>query len=180
MLVFGANGKVGQAAIQMATMLGARVIGVARGDEGYIGHANSPIEMIHSDNEDVPERVKELTGGIGAPIVFNTVGSPYFADAALCLAKHGRLMMIGTIDRVVPFDILQFYRGQHRYFGIDTLALDTRTTIGVLATLTPHFEAGLLKPFPVVDRAIFGLEDAAEAYAKVLRSDRDRVVLVPR
>ena len=62
-------------------------------------------------------------GGHGADIVFNTVGSPYFEVANRAMAMRGRQIFISTIERSVPFDIFAFYRGQHRYIGVDTLAL---------------------------------------------------------
>jgi NADPH:quinone reductase len=61
-LIMGLNGKVGQAATQIATWRGARVIGVVRKSEGYAGHANGPVEVIDSSAVDVPAKVKELTG----------------------------------------------------------------------------------------------------------------------
>lgn len=179
-LIFGANGNVGQAAIQIATMLGARVIGVARGDEGYIGHAKAAPEMIASDRSDVVSAVREVTEGKGANLIFNTVGSPYFDVASDCLAKGGCQILIGTIERTVPFDILKFYRGEHRYIGLDTLSLSTETTIGLLKTMTPHFEAADLRPFPIDDAGIFGLGDAASAYARVMKATRGRTVLFPQ
>jgi NADPH:quinone reductase len=72
-VVLGVNGKVGQAAAQIATWRGARVIGVVRKDEGYEGHANGSIDIINSEATDVAARVHELTGGKGAQIVFNSV-----------------------------------------------------------------------------------------------------------
>lgn len=178
-VVMGANGKVGQAAVQMATMLGARTIGVTRRDEGYIGHASAEVEMIDASSQDVGAAIRELTQGLGAPLIYNTVGSPYMLAAAEGLAKRGRQILIGTIDRIVPFDILQFYRGQHQYLGIDTLALDTRATVATLTELAPHFESGALRPFSIEADGIHSLEDAANAYAKVMRSDRERIVIVP-
>ena len=80
-LVMGVNGKVGQAATQIATWHGARVIGVVRKGEPYEGHANSQVEVIDASATDVAARVRELTGGKGADIVFNTVGDPYFEAA---------------------------------------------------------------------------------------------------
>ena len=47
-VIFGVTGKVGQAAVQIATWRGARVIGVARKNEPYVGHTNGPVEMIDS------------------------------------------------------------------------------------------------------------------------------------
>ena len=85
-LIMGLNGKVGQAAAQLATWRGARVIGVVRKDEAYEGHANGPVEVINSASTDVAARVRELTDGKGADIVFNTVGDPYFQAAHRSLA----------------------------------------------------------------------------------------------
>src|ERR1043165_1656248 len=58
-LVMGVNGKVGQAATQIATWHGARVIGVVRKSEPYEGHANSPVEVINAAATDVATRVRE-------------------------------------------------------------------------------------------------------------------------
>jgi NADPH2:quinone reductase len=90
-LVMGVNGKVGQAAVQIATWRGARVIGVVRRNEPYEGHANSNVDVIDASATDVATRVRELTGGKGADIVFNTVGDPYFQAAHKSLAIRGRM-----------------------------------------------------------------------------------------
>src|ERR1700719_1434054 len=67
-LVMGVNGKVGQAAVQIASWHGARVLGVVRKREPYEGHANSPVEVIVSSATDVATRVRELTKCKGADI----------------------------------------------------------------------------------------------------------------
>lgn len=178
-VVFGANGKVGQAAIQMITLMGARAIGVTRRTESYAGHANAPVQMIDSSTINAADAIRDLTDGEGASLIYNTVGSPYFEAASDALAKRGRQILIGTIDHVVPFDILKFYRGQHQYIGIDTLALNTKATVAMLTEMAPHFENGALRPFAVSDASIHPLENASVAYAKVMQSDRERIVLVP-
>src|SRR3954447_10214603 len=127
-LVFGVNGKVGQAAVQIATWQGARVIGVVRKAEPYEGHTNASIEVIDASATDVATRVRELTDGRGADIVFNTVGDPYFQAAHKSLALRGRQILIAAVDRIVQFNILEFYRGQHTYVGIDTLGLSSIAT----------------------------------------------------
>jgi len=88
-LVMGVNGKVGQAAVQIASWHGARAIGVVRKSEPYEGHANSKVEIIDASATDVATRVRELTDGKGADIVFNTVGDPYFQAAHKSLAVRG-------------------------------------------------------------------------------------------
>ncbi len=72
-LILGINGKVGQAAAQIAGWLGARVIGAVRKAEPYRGHASGDVAIIDSSSGDVAARVRELTGAKGADIVFNTV-----------------------------------------------------------------------------------------------------------
>lgn len=178
-LVCGANGKVGQAAIQLATLAGARVFGVEYKPMDYLGHANSDIEMLDSSSQDVAAIVRAKTGGRGADIVFNTVGSPYFELGNNALAKQGRQIFISTFDRAVPFDIFNFFRGRHKYIGVDTLALDSVYGARIFDLLKPKFEQGLLKPFPINPRAVYGLSEAAEAYRSVLRSTPDRVILKP-
>jgi NADPH:quinone reductase-like Zn-dependent oxidoreductase len=178
-LVMGVNGKVGQAAAQIATWHGARVIGVVRKNEGYEGHANSAVEMIDASAGDVATRLRELTANKGADIVFNTVGNPYFEAAHKSLALRGRQILIATIERTVPFNILEFYRGQHTYVGIDTLGLSSVATGAVLRELGPGFAGGYLKPFPIKANAIFPLEQAKAAFIAVAGSSRDRVILQP-
>jgi NADPH:quinone reductase-like Zn-dependent oxidoreductase len=178
-LVMGVNGKVGQAAVQIATWHGARVIGVVRKREPYEGHANASVEVIDASAMDVATRVRELTGGKGADIVFNTVGDPYFEAAHKSLALRGRQILIATIERVVPFNILEFYRGQHTYVGIDTLGLSSVATGAVLRELGPGFASGHLKPFPIKASAIYPLQDAKAAFVAVAGSSRDRVILRP-
>ncbi|MEY9368070.1 NADPH:quinone reductase-like Zn-dependent oxidoreductase [Bradyrhizobium diazoefficiens] len=64
-LVLGVNGKVGQAAVQIATWQGARVIGVVRKAETYEGHSNASIEVIDASATDVATRVRDVTAREG-------------------------------------------------------------------------------------------------------------------
>jgi NADPH:quinone reductase-like Zn-dependent oxidoreductase len=178
-LVMGVNGKVGQAAVQIATWHGARAIGVVRKQERYEGHANAGVDVIDASATDVATRVRELTDGKGADIVFNTVGDPYFQAAHKSLALRGRQILIAAIDRIVQFNILEFYRGQHTYVGIDTLGLSSVATGDLLRELAPGFASGQLKPFPINPASVFPLEDAKRAFVAVAGSSRDRVILKP-
>jgi NADPH:quinone reductase len=178
-LVMGVNGKVGQAAAQIATWRGARVIGVVRKAEAYAGHAGADIDVIDSSSADIAARVRELTDGRGADIVFNTVGDPYFQAAHRSLALRGRQILIATIERTVPFNILEFYRGQHTYVGVDTLGLSSIATGEILRELAPGFAGGQLKPFPIHASAVYSLDDARRAYLAVAGASRDRIVLRP-
>ena len=178
-LVMGLNGKVGQAATQLASWRGARVIGVVRKDEDYEGHASGPVEVINASTTNVAARVREFTDGKGADIVFNTVGDPYFEAANKSLALAGRQILIAAVDKIVPFNILEFYRGRHTYVGIDTMAFSSVASADILRDALPGFVSGHLKPYPIADNAIYSLTDAKAAYLAVSGSARDRVILKP-
>lgn len=176
-LVMGANGKVGQAAVQLAADGGARVIAVQRHPGPFAGFACAPVAVIDASREDVAARVRELTDGRGADIVYNTVGSAYFAAANQSMAKGGTQIFIATQERAVPFDIFAFYRGKHTYVGIDSLAMDCVESSAQLDAMRAGFERGTLRPFPVA--RTFALEAAATAYRDVLAGSADRMVLNP-
>jgi NADPH:quinone reductase-like Zn-dependent oxidoreductase len=111
--------------------------------------------------------------------VFNTVGSPYFVAANRAMAHGACQIFIATVERDVPFDIFAFYRGRHRYVGVDTLALDSAASAAILEALRPQFEAGALTPFPVLPQCTYPLARAADAYRAVLDGAPHRIVLTP-
>ncbi|MDR2332493.1 MAG: zinc-binding alcohol dehydrogenase family protein [Burkholderiaceae bacterium] len=178
-LVLGANGKVGQAAVQLATRAGARVIGVDRNADTYRGHASAPITMFDSATPDLAQRILECSEGRGADIAYNTVGSPYFDPALNSLAIGGTQVLISTIDRSVPFDILAFYRRNLQMLGVDSLKLSVTHCAQVLNTLLPGFNDGSLQAFDVDESTLLPFTEAADAYRKVLSGSMDRVVLAP-
>jgi NADPH:quinone reductase len=179
-LVLGLNGRVGQAAAQIASWRGARVIGMVRRAEPYHGHAMGEVTVIDSSSGNAAARVRELTGGNGADIVFNTVGEPYYDAGSKALATMGRQIFIASLRTPVPFDIFAFYRGRHSYFGIDTLALSTADSADILRSLLPGFTSGALKPFPIAGRAVFSLGQAREAYAAALGGEQNRTIIDPK
>jgi NADPH:quinone reductase-like Zn-dependent oxidoreductase len=103
--------------------------------------------MIDGSSADIAAVVRAETGGHGADIVYNTVGSPYFAAANQAMAHGGHQILISTVERPVPFDIFTFYRGQHAFVGVDSLALDASASAAVLRDLLAGFASGQLRPF---------------------------------
>jgi NADPH:quinone reductase-like Zn-dependent oxidoreductase len=177
--VMGANGKVGQAAVQLAAQAGAQVIAVQRQAGPYASFAAGTVHVIDARSEDVAARIRELSGGRGADIVYNTVGSPYFAAANAAMAKGAAQIFIATVERPVPFDIFTFYRGMHTYVGIDSLALDCVAAAERLDAMRAGFDAGTLQPFPIAHSAVYALADALTAYRSVLGGASERTVLRP-
>ncbi|HEX4781495.1 MAG TPA: zinc-binding alcohol dehydrogenase family protein [Usitatibacter sp.] len=177
--IFGASGKVGQAAIQLATRNGATVFAVDRRAGAPRGFASGSVRYIDSSAEKPSEVIRAESNGKGANIVFNTVGSPYFAEANASLAKRGTQVFIATVERSVPFDIFAFYRGMHTYVGVDSIALTAVDSAHIFEALTPGFEDGTLEPFPVAAGSTFTLEQATAAYRAVLKGSAERLAFVP-
>ena len=177
-LVTAVNGMVGQAAAQIAAMHGARVFGVTRRAAPF-AQSHCKVRMIDGSSEDLATVIRDETAGHGADIVYNTVGSPYFAAANQAMAHGARQVFIATIDRPVPFDIFTFYRGRHSYFGIDSLALDASASATLLRALLPGLANRQLRPLPIANDTCYPLEQAQDAYRTVHAITRDRVVLLP-
>lgn len=177
-LVCGANGRVGQAAIQLASAHGLQIFGVERTTQEYRGHSNVPVDMIDA-SAGIAQYIRDTTQGRGVDLVFNTVGSPYFVEAHAAMAHNATQIFISTIDRSVPFDIFQFFRAQHTFVGIDTMKLNTAACAAIFDHLSDGFESRKLKPFEVPKSALFSLDNAADAYRAVYKGSRDRLVLQP-
>jgi NADPH:quinone reductase-like Zn-dependent oxidoreductase len=179
-VVFGANGKVGQAVVQIAARAGARVIAVQRRDALH-GIACAPVEVVNAAAIDPADRILELTSGRGADLVFNTVDRAYWQAGHAVMAKGAvQIFIIATKGETVPFDLFRFYRNMHRFVGVDTLGLDAVKSCALLDTLRPGFEDGTLRPYPVLDENKFDLTNAATAYRRVLAGAADRMILKPK
>lgn len=178
--VFGANGKVGQAAVQLAAQAGAQVIAVQRQD-ALEGFACGPVSIVNArTTTDVAARIMELTNGRGVDVAYNTVDSVYFEAAQKVMAKGAtQIFIIATKGQTVPFDVFSFYRGMHSFVGIDTLAFTAAETNERLDAMRVGFEAGTLKPFPVAAANALPLTRALEGYKAVLAGAANRIVLVP-
>ncbi|MCZ6604966.1 MAG: zinc-binding alcohol dehydrogenase family protein [Alphaproteobacteria bacterium] len=178
--VMGLNGKVGQAVTQIATALGAKVIGVERTRDDYAGHTNGPVEVINAANEDIVEAIMEKTEGKGADIVFNTVGEPYLGLGNSSLRPRGRQVVINALDKHATLDLSQFYRKRLQLLGMASMGFDAVALGEVLERLKPGFESGALKPYKVEADAVFTLDAAADGYRKAASDDtRARIYIDP-
>ena len=107
-----------------------------------------------------------ITNGKGANVVFDTVGSPVFAQCLPSLATGGRLIEISSPPgkSEVSLDLLDFYRRDLKMIGVNTLHLDAVACAEILGKLTDKIEGD--KP-PMDIGAKFSLEDAVNAYQQV-------------
>src|SRR5262245_7122256 len=103
LLVLGAAGGVGIAAIEIGKALGARVIACASTDEKLaVCREHGADDTINYATEDLRERIKELTAGAGVDVVYDPVGGPYTEPALRSLAWRGRLLVVGFAAGEIP------------------------------------------------------------------------------
>ncbi|HMB80933.1 MAG TPA: NADPH:quinone oxidoreductase family protein [Vicinamibacterales bacterium] len=103
LLVLGAAGGVGLAAIEIGKILGARVIACASTDEKLaVCRQHGADETINYATEDLRERIKALTNGNGADVVYDPVGGAYTELALRSIAWRGRLLVVGFAAGEIP------------------------------------------------------------------------------
>lgn len=96
-LFHAAAGGVGQLACQWARHLGATVIGTAGSEaKAELARAHGCDHVILYRDEDVPARVRELTGGKGVPVVYDGVGRDTFISSLDCLQRRGLMVSFGN------------------------------------------------------------------------------------
>jgi NADPH2:quinone reductase len=103
LLVLGAAGGVGLAAIEIARLIGARVIACASTDEKLaVCRAHGADETINYATEPLRERITELTGGTGPDVIYDPVGGAYTEPALRSIAWRGRLLVVGFAAGDIP------------------------------------------------------------------------------
>ncbi|MBO6718441.1 MAG: NADPH:quinone oxidoreductase family protein [Rhizobiaceae bacterium] len=182
-LVLGAAGGVGLAAVEIATLVGATVIAAASSPEKLeLAESRGASGLINYSSEDLRTRVKELTGGRGADIVIDPVGGDFAATALRCLAIGGRYLVIG------------FAAGDIPTFAFNQLLLKQTSVVGVLwgafakanpgqnaaniAELMDWLAAGEIRPHVA---ETWPLDQFTDALGRVMRREaKGKVVIRPQ
>ncbi len=102
-LVHGAAGGVGLACVDLAKVLGCRVIAASASDEKLrIVDAEYHPDAVVNVTGGFRERVKEITGGRGADVIYDPVGGDVFDESVRCIAFNGRLLVVGFTSGRIP------------------------------------------------------------------------------
>jgi NADPH2:quinone reductase len=103
LLVHAAAGGVGSGAVQLGKAAGARVIGVVGGErKAEAARALGADVVVDRHREDFVEVVKEVTGGRGADVVYDSVGGQAYARSTKCIAFEGRILVVGFASGDIP------------------------------------------------------------------------------
>ena len=102
LLVHGASGGVGLAAVELGKYLGAKVIATSASDEKLKIVKARGADHIINVTRGFREEVKALTGGEGADVIYDPVGGDVFDESVRCIAWNGRLLVIGFTSGRIP------------------------------------------------------------------------------
>ncbi|HEV8552942.1 MAG TPA: quinone oxidoreductase [Casimicrobiaceae bacterium] len=165
-LFHAAAGGVGSIACQWTRALGVTMIGTVGSDEkAAIAKANGCAHVIVYTRENFVERVKEITGGKGVPVVYDAVGKDTFPASLDCLSPRGMFVSFGNSSGpIAAFDILLLSQKGSLYVTRPTLVTYTATRAALLTMAAEMFE--LVKAGKIVSEArqTYPLKDAAQAH----------------
>jgi len=165
-LLHAAAGGVGLIACQWAKHLGATVIGTVGSEEkAELAREHGCDHAVLYDSEDFVERVRELTGGRGVPVVYDSVGQATFARSLDCLAPLGLMVSFGQSSGAVPPQNLGVLAQKGSLYvtrpTLATYIADRQDLLAAAAELFNAIEAGGIR---VEVRQTYRLEDAAQAH----------------
>ncbi|MFI5402655.1 MAG: zinc-binding dehydrogenase [Planctomycetota bacterium] len=170
-LVHAAGSGVGVACVQMARLLGARVIATASSEEKRRRALELGAEAA-IPYEDFAREARKLSGKGGVDVVVDHLGPATWEGSVAALRKGGRLVTCGgTTGHEIRFDL------RHLFFKSLSFLGSTMGTLEELRTVLGHVEAGRLRP--VVD-SVFKLDEIRKAHERLSeRSVFGKVVVVP-
>lgn len=147
-LVLGASGGTGSAALQLAGALGASVIAVVNGDSKASRCLDlGATHVVDRGKEVVSEAVRRLTEGRGADVVYDPVGGPTANDALRCVAGQGRFLLVGFASGSWPeIDPQSLVVRNFSVVGVYAGATTRAERIRMLEELVTLVEQGALRP----------------------------------
>jgi len=151
LLVHAGAGGVGSAAIQVGLAAGARIVATAGGPEKTaVCRELGARETIDYRAEDIVARVKEITGGHGADVIWDPVGGDVFDASRRCIAFEGRLVVVGFAAGRIPtlpagHTLVKNYSVVGLHWGLYR-TVDPPVIEAAHAALTELYAAGRIKP----------------------------------
>lgn len=183
LLVLGAAGGVGLSAVEIGKVLGARVIAAASADEKLeVCKQHGADALINYAKEDLKGRIKELTGGQGADVVYDPVGGDFSETALRATAWGGRFLVIGFAAGPIPkiplnLTLLKGCDIRGVFWGA-FVAREPQRHAANVKELMEWYVAGKLKPQIY---AKYPMKDVAKALGDIAaRRVTGKVVLLPK
>jgi len=151
LLVLGAAGGVGLAAVELGKLVGARVIAAASSAEKLaLAETYGASHLVNYSETDLKTAVRELTDGRGADVVFDPVGGVFTEQCLRCIAWNGRLLVVGFASGGIPkipanLPLLKGCSVVGVFWGRFT-EREPQVNLQNFQELLAHFSRGALKP----------------------------------
>ena len=180
MLFHAAAGGVGLIACQWAKALGATIIGtVSSKEKAGLARANGCTHVIDYKTENFVERVKEITGGRGCDVAYDSVGRDTFPGSLECLKPKGLWVSFGNASGPVPPFELTALKGS-LFATRPTLFAYTAERSELVANATDLFQMVTSGKLKIAVNHTYALEDAAQAHRDLeARKTTGSIILVP-
>jgi NADPH2:quinone reductase len=181
-LFHAAAGGVGLIACQWAKALGATVIGtVSTAEKAAIAHAHGCDHVIVTSQENLVARVKEITGGEGVPVVYDSVGKSTFMDSLDCLRPMGLMVSFGNASGPPPaLELRELARRGSLFVTRPTLYTYTAKRSDLLAMADELFAAVMSGQVRIKINQTYALKDAALAHTDLTaRKTTGSTILLP-
>jgi NADPH2:quinone reductase len=165
-LIQAAAGGVGLIMCQWARHLGVKVIGtVSTAEKAALAKSNGCDHPVNYTSEDVVARVKQLTGDVGLPVVYDGVGGSTYEMSLQCLRRRGMAVFYGSAGGVIPpFDLWRLNRMGSLYVtfaGLADYLHERGEMLERAADLFAMIRSGAIK-VPINQR--YKLADVAQAH----------------
>ena len=181
-LFHAAAGGVGLIACQWAKALGVTMIGTVGSDEkAALAKAHGCTHTINYNKEDFVARVKEITGGKGVPVVYDSIGVDTWTKSLDCLSPMGMMVSYGSASGPVPpFSLQELASRGSLFVTRPTLFSYTATRIDLEATANELFDMVASGKVKIEINQRYALKDAQQAHIDLeSRKTTGSTILVP-
>ena len=181
-LFHAAAGGVGLIACQWLKALGATVIGTVGSDEkATVARSHGCEHVVISTKEDIAKRVREITGGAGVPVVYDSVGKDTFLSSLDCLRPLGLMVSYGNSSgKVTPFDIGILTQKGSLYLTRPSMATYTASRADLESTAREVFDVIRQGKVKVEIRHTYPLSEAAQVHRDLEgRRTVGSIVMIP-
>lgn len=179
-LIVGALGQVGNAAMSICSWKKCNAIALVRGTEEVKTSMSHGWKTINSEDSNLAEKIIAANNGNPVQVILNSVGNIYWQDFITVLSEFGRIVTIGAREnqREASINLFNLYRANQDIIGINTVSLNFDQNAKLLDELKIGFEEDKLKPLTLDPSMIYTPENASQAYKEVIQGKSGKRVVI--
>lgn len=179
-LIVGALGQVGSAAMSICSWKKCNAIALVRGKSEIERAKLLGWNAINSEDTELSTKILAANNGQPIQVILNSVGNIYWQDFMKVLSDFGRVVTIGAREdvREANINLFNLYRANQDIIGINTVSLDFEDNAKLLDELKIGFEQNKLIPLTLDQTMIYSPENASQAYKAVMQGSAGKRVVI--